>query len=221
MTTAEVLAAADRNMVEAWRAMLRVTPVPGETRDGDVLLLSSGLPVPIFNPTIVSDPVVDPPATVRRVVDHYTALGAPFVIWFRDEVTAGLADACAAAGLVEHWQPPLMVLDPVPASSPPLPEGLHVEAVTAGTVAEYGAVLAEGFGMPRELVDAFVVPGLVDLSGFTFLIGRVAGDTEPIPPVPAGVAHRRQAAGAGGIGAGDPAMTCGSRRGRWRDACAC
>ena len=182
MTSVEVLAAADRNMAEAWRAMIAMAPKPDATLDGEVLLLSSGLPVPIFNPTIVTGPVTDPQPTVRRVIDHYSALGVPFLIWFRDEVTDGLADACATAGLVEHWRPPLMVLDPVP-ESPPVPEGLHIEAATAATIADHTLVLAEGFGMPHELVDAIVAPGLLDVPGSTFLIGRVDG--EPVATVAA------------------------------------
>jgi GNAT superfamily N-acetyltransferase len=161
--------------------------VAGERRDADAVLLSSGLPVPIFNPTIVTGPLGDPAAAVRRIADHYRSLESPFVIWFRDQVTPGLADACAAAGLVEHWQPPLMVLDPLPASSPGVPEGLRVDVVTAETVADHGVVLTEGFGMPAELVGVLAVPAFVELPGFTLLVGRIGG--EPVATVAAFVAE--------------------------------
>src|SRR5439155_21647807 len=77
-----------------------------------------------------------------------------FLLDFRDEVAPGLADACVAAGLVEHWRPPLMVLDPIPPTVPEAPSDLGLNRVTAATVDSYSAVLSEGFGMPREFADA-------------------------------------------------------------------
>src|SRR5262245_18332875 len=98
-----------------WRSLLRaLAPAPGEHRAGEVVLLTSGMPVPLFNPAFVFGPVAEASATVDRIVGHYAALDSPFVASFRDEMSPGLADACERAGLVEHWRPPLMVLDPIP-----------------------------------------------------------------------------------------------------------
>jgi GNAT superfamily N-acetyltransferase len=171
-----VLGAADRNLVDAWRALLTVSPSPGDVHDDDAVLLSSGLPVPLFNPAFVTRSPADPGALVTRVVDHYAALGAPFVLYFRDEVASGLGDACAAAGLVEHWRPPLMVLDPIPATIAELPADLDVDPVTTGTLADYSTVLAAGFGMPRDLADVVASPPLLDIDSLTMLVGTVRGE---------------------------------------------
>jgi hypothetical protein len=50
----EMLGAADQNMVNAWRAVLAGAPMPGDVHDEVVVLLSSGLTVPLFNPAFVT-----------------------------------------------------------------------------------------------------------------------------------------------------------------------
>ncbi len=150
--------------------------MPGEVHDGAVVLLSSGLPVPLFNPAFVTDPVADPEATVARVVDHYRALGVPFVLDFRDEVASGLAEASVAAGLVEHWRPALMVLEPIPPPAPQAPADLEVIRLTAGNFDDYSSVLSAGFGMPRELTDLVSHPSLLSVAGLTAFIGSVGGE---------------------------------------------
>jgi ribosomal protein S18 acetylase RimI-like enzyme len=170
----EVLVAADQNMVRAWRAVLAGSPIPGDIHDDDVVLLSSGLPVPLFNPAFVTRPPADPGATVARVVDHYASLGAPFVLDFRDEVAFGLAEACTAAGLVEHWRPALMVLDPIPPTVAQAPSDLEVSRVTTETLDDYSAVLSAGFGIPLELTDLVSGPWLLSVAAG--LIGTVQGE---------------------------------------------
>jgi len=177
MTIAEeVLVAADQNMVGAWRAVLAGSPIPGDVHDDEVVLLSSGLPVSLFNPAFVTRPPADPEATVKRVVDHYASLGAPFVLDFRDKAALGLADACAAAGLVEHWRPALMVLDPIPPTVAQAPSDLEVSWVTPDSVDDYSAVLSTGFGMPRELADLVAGPSLFGGTALMGLIGMARGE---------------------------------------------
>jgi len=169
MTIAEeLLVAADRNMESTFRSVLATAPSPGDVYDNEVTLLSSGLPVSLFNPAFIRRSE-EPVALVARVVDHYSALGVPFLISFRDEVAPGLADACQAAGLVEHWRPALMVLNPIPSILPSPPSGLRVSRVTSATVDDYAEVLSAGFAMPRETEDALLGPwlfGEADCAGF-------------------------------------------------------
>jgi len=173
----ELLLAADRNRVSTFRSVLATAPSPGHVHDDEVTLLSSGLPVPLFNPAFVRRSE-DPVALVARVLDHYGVLGLPFLISFRDEVAPGLADACDAAGLVEHWRPALMVLDPIPSTVPPAPSGLHLSRVTAATVDDYAGVLSAGFAMPREFADALVGPWLFRGTECAGFIGTI--DAEPL-----------------------------------------
>jgi GNAT superfamily N-acetyltransferase len=169
----DLLDAADRNHIGASRGLMASTPAPAETEVDGVLLLSSGLPVAFFNPAFPSRGA-DPDIVVQRVVAHYGDLGLPFALYFRDDVVPRLADACLAAGMVEHWQPPIMVLDPIPVAPPP-PDGLDVRVVDSDTLATYGEVLAVGFGMPAELAHLVIGRPTLEVAGFTALLGFLDG----------------------------------------------
>jgi GNAT superfamily N-acetyltransferase len=172
-----LLGAADRNFAEAWRAIVALAPRPGVVDSGEALLLSSGEPVALFNPVFVRGPVADPAGVVGGIIGHYAGLGLPFALYFREEVSPGLAQAAAAGGLTEHWSPPLMALDPIPrAPVKPVPDELTALPVEAGRVDAYLSVLAEGFGMPREVADRILKRALTEVDGFTGVIGLVDGE---------------------------------------------
>lgn len=179
MGNGALLQAADRNFAEAWRAIIQLAPRPGVIESDEALLLSSGEPVALFNPAFVPGRVADPGRVVGRIVAHYAGLGLPFALYFRDEVSPGLAEAASACGLTEHWRPPLMVLDPIPPGpAGAAPDGVTAVPVEAGHVDAYLCVLAEGFGMPRELADRMLKRAVTEVEGFTGVIGLV-GD-EPV-----------------------------------------
>jgi GNAT superfamily N-acetyltransferase len=193
-----VLAEADRNMVEVWRQLVGSGPRPSTTEQDGLLLLASGLPVPLFNPVYVVGDVADPKIAVAAVREHYAGLGLPFVLVFREAVAPGLAEACAEAGLTEHWQMPLMVLDPIPehGQEEPLPDGFEVVVVDEHNVAAYGDVLAGAFGMPRDLVDLVLGPDLVRIPGFTGFLGLLDGR----PVASSGVYESEDTAGVYNVG---------------------
>lgn len=170
-----MLAAVDRNTAAGWEALLAGSPVPARVAAPGLVMLSSGLPVPLFNPAFLTGAPGDPAGAVARVVGHYRGLGTPFVVYFRDEVAPGVAEACAAAGLVEHWRPACMVMDPVPAGAPAPPAGLDVAPVGPAALADYAAVAAAAFGLAPDVVRALFGPALLDLPGFTGFLGTVAG----------------------------------------------
>ncbi len=174
VTSNDVLLAADENMRITWGAVASFGPSPSVVDGDGYVFVSSGLPFGLFNPAFVTAPPADPAALVETVVAHYRELGVPFVLYFRDEYANGLDDAASAAGLVEHYRPPLMVLDPITAA-PPLPSGVEIVTVDASTFGEYGRVLGEGFGMPVEFVQAAFAPALLDIEPFTALLALVDG----------------------------------------------
>jgi GNAT superfamily N-acetyltransferase len=173
----DVLAEADRNMREAWERIIARSPRPGRGELGGVLALSSGIDAGLFNPAHVVGEVGDAAATVDAVQAHYAGLGVAYSLVFRDAVAPGLSDACVAAGLVEHWQMPLMVLDPIPDDAAPPVAGLEVRAVTdESDVEPYGDVLSAGFGMPRPLAAAVMGASLLlETPGFTGFLGVLDG----------------------------------------------
>lgn len=173
MAPADVLASADRNFWQLFEGMAAAVPSGSRRQDGPLLLLATGFPAGFFNPTYVTGPVDDPEAAVRTVEAHYRDLGLPYVLVFRDGEAPGLAEACASAGLVEHWRLPLMVLESVPVTAPAV-DGLEVEVVDDGNVREYAAVLAEAFGMPVEIAEGLSA-AMSGIEGLVGLLGRIDG----------------------------------------------
>jgi hypothetical protein len=174
----DVLVEADDNLLVAWRNVTALGPAPNVAEAGGLTMLSSGIPIPLFNPVYVTGTVTDPEAALAGARDHYAALGLPFVLVFREDTAPGLVTACEAAKMVEHWQMPLMVLDPIPehGGGDPLPKGLEIVVVDDHNVAAYGGVLASAFGMPKEIVDSMFGSALVRTEGFTGLLGLLDGE---------------------------------------------
>jgi GNAT superfamily N-acetyltransferase len=176
MTTEDdVVGAADANMLATWLAVVACSPAPGVVEREGVQLLSTGAPVGLFNPVFAFSAVDDADSAVRVATEHYAALGVPFVLYFRDALTPTLADACARAGLVEHWQPPIMVLDPVPASEPTPPAGVAITTIDGATLEDYASTLAAGFGMPPEL-GALVANEKLLESGYIGFLATIGGE---------------------------------------------
>ena len=172
----DVLREADDNMVTAWERIVTLSPRPGRAELGGLLALSSGVPMALFNPVYVTGALGEPAAAVASVLEHYAGLGAPCVVVFRDEAAPGLADACAAAGMVEHWQLPLMILDPIPRTASTV-DGLEIRAVDAATVEPYVDVLSAGFGMPRDLAATVMGAGLLlETPEFTGFLATMNGE---------------------------------------------
>ena len=174
MTSDELLAAADRNMRTYWLAIAGVGPAPGRVERASVVMASSGLPAGLFNPAFLTERPADPAATVEALRSHYAEIGLPFVFAFRDSVAPGLADACIAAGLVEHFQPPLMVLDPIVAS-PAAPERVDIVTVDIASHADLARVLAEGYGMPLEFAAVAMPVTVLDMPGFSAFVALLDG----------------------------------------------
>ena len=50
MSITDALLQADQNKLATFRSVLADAPIPGDVQDDEVALLSSGLPVALFNP---------------------------------------------------------------------------------------------------------------------------------------------------------------------------
>lgn len=173
--TEQMLARADRNMQVAWTEV--VAAIDGSLRQDDsgAVMLSSRVPVALFNPTFVSGRVEDPEAAVATIGDFYRRIEMPFVVYFRDSVTPGLAETCIKAGWIEHFQPPVMVMDPI-VSAPAPPAGLEIQVgVGPEDVPAYLAVLAEAFEAPLELMEQAFGPAMAGLPSFTAVLGHLDG----------------------------------------------
>ena len=173
--TEDVLDQANANMTATWSAVLAAAPASRRVDDGELVLLSSGLRVNLFNPAFLWRRPPDPTAAVARVVEHYGGLDLPFVLYFRDERAPGVADACVAAGLVEHFRPPVMVLDPIPEAPPP-PPGVEIVPMDEGNASDHARVLATAFGMPEGIAQGLFGPTLLQVEGFRSFLALVDGE---------------------------------------------
>ena len=174
MVTEEVLLAADANMRAAWRATASFGPSHSVLERDDVQLVASGLPVGLFNPAFVLRRPSDATALVAEIAEHYRGAGLPFVVYFRDAYGGDLAAALAASGLVEHYQPPLMVMDPI-ATRPPAPAGVEIVPVDEANLDGCHRALSEGFGMPLELVQSLLSPEMLAMEPFSAFLALVDG----------------------------------------------
>lgn len=173
----DVLAGADRNMLELWAGV--ATQTGGTRRDlEDLTLVATGVPIAFFNPAFVTGPPADAARLIVDATAFYAERKLPFALYFRDGVAPGMAEACAGAGMVEHWRPPLMVLDPIPPADRAVPDGLTIETVDAAGAGadEYLETLLAGFGVPPGLIDPSLGRALVDTPGLVGLLGRVGGE---------------------------------------------
>lgn len=169
-----VLARADQNMIRTWSSVIGSIDGSSRRENTGALMLASGLPVPLFNPAFVPGPVEDPDATVAAVSGFYGGEALPFITYFRDELCPGLADACGRAGLIEYFQPPLMVMDPI-TDAPEPPPGLEISIVDDSTAPDHLAVLAEAFEAPVELIQRAFAATLAKTPGFTAFLGTLDG----------------------------------------------
>jgi GNAT superfamily N-acetyltransferase len=173
----EALNAADRNFIETWRAVLALAPRPRVVESETVLMMSSGESVSLFNPAFMLRHPDDPAEAVDGIVGYYGELGLPFALFFRDEICPALAETCSAAGLVEHWRPPLMVLDPIPPEpSEPPPPKVTFSPLDGSNVADYLLVLGKGFGMPEDLVERMFRRALREIPGFSGFLAWFGGE---------------------------------------------
>lgn len=140
---------AEQNSFAAWR-LLAGYAEGGRVEETDAVLYTS-IPAPVayFNSAFLK-----PPARledhVHEIVGYFEARRVPFTVRFRDDVAA--AAICEEAGLVLGGTSPLMNGD---ATAMPAAQ-TDVRLIDADMLAQYVAVMAAGFGIPRSLVASLL-----------------------------------------------------------------
>jgi N-acetylglutamate synthase len=180
--------------------------------DRGVTLMSTRLPIRLFNQVLVSGPDASPDA-VRAAVDEVRGRTDRFVLNLRAGTDDRFRPVAQQLGLVPvsatPWMPG-MAMWPVPSTgAAPVPAGLEIRRVTddAG-VADHVTAAAEGFGMPAEwlagimarVLDeprARVYVGYADALPVTAGLGMVTGRTIGVYNIATVPAARRRGYGAG------------------------
>jgi GNAT superfamily N-acetyltransferase len=166
----ELARRADENLFETFRVLARTAP-RGEIRESDgLLLVATGAPVAMFNIAYVTHPLANPKSAVADAIEFFDARGLPFVLRVAEGVDSNTELAATSAGLNFTDAIPGMVLEDIGPRGTFL-EHITIERVHGSNVAEHTHVVADSFGMPREIADMFVSEKLGDEHDFELYVG--------------------------------------------------
>ncbi len=150
-------ARADQSYFQAWRAWGRNGA--GEVREANGLLaVSSGTPLAFLNIAFVTRPLPNPEDQVAAAMRYFDARGEPFLVRIREGLDAASEAACDRLGLPYSDTIPGMATASLAAPAPPA--GLEIVGVrSVSELDAFRQVIADGYGLPRADVDAFVRDG--------------------------------------------------------------
>ena len=169
MNGADLGVAADANLASTWAALGRAIGADVVEIDS-ASLVATGVPAPFFNGAFVGAPPTDPDRLVADAIRFFTDRSLPWLLWVRRGVSPATLEAGRAAGLRDAGGPPAMGLAPIPRPPAP-PSELTIEiATTDESLDDHGSMLRDGFGMPQEVVDRLIRPGLLDDSNLAVFI---------------------------------------------------
>lgn len=169
---AELVEAAERNYLAAW-SLLANRANGGEVEDtGDILFTTVPSPVAYFNSAFVRHPV-EPAACIEPARAFFAERNRSFTLRFREPDSPAASRACEAAGLVAAETSPLMTAT-VADIAPPAYKGMR--RVDTTTWDDQVSTIAEGFGMPLELVAGLFDSALVDAPEYAGFTAYVEGE---------------------------------------------
>lgn len=163
-------AAHDANFVAAIRLMAEVAPGGVVEFLGPMTIAITGLPGSFFNATWVLEPI--DAATLDGAVQRLRSTGLPFVVHLRDDLP-DRDSYTEKTGLSDEGVLPCFAMEPGPI--PPAPDDLEIQRVVAGEWEAFMDVTAEGFGMPRQLLDMLYTPPMLDRPDVRAYLGYVSG----------------------------------------------
>ena len=176
MEKSEEVAFAEENYLAAWR-LLASSAAGGAVVETDHLLFTcSALPVQYFNSAFVK-PGVDPAGCIATVKAYFADRHTPFTLRFRNDERFQPDHALELAGLVPAGSSPLMV-----ASSADIEEvgDWSIRLVDEGSWPTHVETIADGFGMPLDLVESLIPATLArnrEYAGFIAHLDGIAVST--------------------------------------------
>ena len=163
----DLVEAAERNYLDAWRTLVDAVHGGVVRDDGDVLFTAVPTPVAYFNSAFVRPPA-SPAACIDRAKSFFSARNSPFTLRFRASDEG--ARACEATGLAPAGTSPLMVAA-VADIAPP--SNTDVRPVDAASWDAHLATIAAGFGMPVDVLRALIGPDLLDIGHYAGFLAYV------------------------------------------------
>lgn len=171
----DAVADVNENWITAFERLAAYQP-DGATRSvEDVTAISTGIPVPLFNPVFV----FEPPAhdALAAAVSWMGEREAPFQVTVADSALDAAEPLTTVLGLERAEEPmPGMVLaslDEIPVHETPV----EIETVAdADEMEEFAAVTAAAFDMPMDIASQLSPPEVVSDEAMQAIIGRVDGE---------------------------------------------
>lgn len=176
-------------------------------REAGTLAGVSGIPLAPFNGVWAEDTRVAP-ADVERLLEEVAASGYPYSMQMRPGVDPEIASVATVRGMNREDAIPLMVLQE-PAETLEAQEvlGLELRVLPSTEAAAHIDIVAEVFGIPREIFARFATPivqrpdvtcyvGVVDGQPVTTGLGVLAADLVGIFSIATLGAHRGRGYGA-------------------------
>jgi hypothetical protein len=171
MSPAEEAAAHDRNFVAALGVMATSAAAGSTATFGAIPVAITGVPGSFFNAAWVLEP--PDPGSLRDALAHLRASGLPFTLHVRDDL-GSLIDEAPRLGLTDEGRLPCFAMEPGPV--PPAPSGVSFEQVDAQRWDAFADATAEGFGLPRALVDDLYAPSMLDDPRLRAYVGLSDGE---------------------------------------------
>ena len=150
----QLLVRCHANSIEDYRAFARGSTGGAIEEGPGFAFISTAARDSMGNPAFVTERPRDPGALVRRAHRFFAERRAPWILIAFPGLRNALSAAAAAAGLRDEGDFPGMVLDPIPARTPPLPVGFRVErATTPRQLEAIERTGAKAYGMPYSPPD--------------------------------------------------------------------
>ena len=161
------------NSTEAYRVFARTTP-GGRIEEHDGLVLTDCQATDSMgNVAIATAPSRNAAKTIAEVVAFYTPHKLPWILFAYPETSASLERAAREHGLRDEGWFPGLLLDPIPAEIPALPEGVEVRRVD--TVEEL-QVFERTASRAYEVESGPVYEGWLTYPGFSFHLAYHNGE---------------------------------------------
>lgn len=142
-------------------------------RDGDAFVAVTRLAVPTLNGVWLPDGVTGDPAAIEARLDRVAAEGVAYCL----EFPAGDVEArriAEARGMAREDDIPLMRLDGEPRGEHS--DGLRMRRLAPEGAPLHGRIAAAGFGVPEEVLEPFVAPGIASRPEIRYYVGEIGGE---------------------------------------------
>ncbi len=164
-----------KGSIHAFEVFAEAVPDGFVKRHGGVVASVSRSPIPLFNVIFVERPDATP-GDLIAAMNAVEKTGIRFSAQLRSTSDDRFIDVLNESSLERGSEPPTpgMVLDPI--FDFELPDELEIRTGGSSVFEDHSAVVAEAFGMSRELIYTFMNPSMIERDDLTLYAGYLHGE---------------------------------------------